>query len=48
MPSPGEAPAQWRRIRHGHTVNRGTHTIHTGGRFDSHLLAPDVRTDATA
>jgi predicted acyl esterase len=32
---------------HGHTVNRGTHTIHTGERFDSHLLAPVVRADAT-
>ena len=30
-------------FRHGRTVNRGTHTIHTGGRFDSHLLAPVVR-----
>jgi len=48
MPWPGEAPTQMARIRHGHTVNRGTHTIDTGGRFDSQLLAPVVRTDATA
>jgi predicted acyl esterase len=29
-------------FRHARTVNRGIHTIHTGGRFDSHLLAPVV------
>jgi predicted acyl esterase len=33
-------------FRHARTVNRGTHTIHTGGRFDSHLLAPIVSADA--
>jgi predicted acyl esterase len=32
-------------FRHGCTVNRGTHTIHTGGRFDSHLPAPVVCAD---
>ena len=25
---------------HDHSVNRGPHLIHTGGRFDSHLLIP--------
>jgi uncharacterized protein len=34
-------------FRQGRPVNRGTHAIHTGGRFDSHLLAPVVRADAT-
>jgi predicted acyl esterase len=26
--------------RHEDTINRGAHIIHTGGRFDSHLLVP--------
>jgi hypothetical protein len=26
--------------RHEDTVNRGTHRVHTGGRFDAHLLVP--------
>ena len=26
--------------RHEDTVNRGTHRVHTGGRYDSHLLVP--------
>jgi uncharacterized protein len=26
--------------RHEDTVNRGSHILHTGGRFDSHLLVP--------
>jgi uncharacterized protein len=34
-------------FRHARTVNRGTHTIHAGGRFDSHLLAPVVSAPAT-
>jgi hypothetical protein len=31
-------------VRAGHpkTVNTGAHLIHTGGRFDSHLLVPLV------
>ncbi len=29
-------------FRHARTMNRGTHTIHGGGQFDSHLLAPVV------
>lgn len=32
VPLPGVAPAT--------LVNRGTHVIHTGGRYDSHLLIP--------
>ena len=24
-------------------LNEGTHTIHTGGQYDSHLLVPVVR-----
>ena len=28
--------------RHEDTRNRGTHIIHTGGRFDSHLLVPVI------
>jgi predicted acyl esterase len=28
--------------RHEDTVNRGTHRVHSGGRFDSHLLVPVV------
>jgi hypothetical protein len=27
-------------IKHRDLVNRGTHTIHAGGRYDSHLLVP--------
>jgi predicted acyl esterase len=34
-------------FRHDRTVNRGTHTIHAGGRFDSYLLMPVVRAEAT-
>lgn len=28
--------------RHGYTVNAGTHVIHAGGRYDSHMLVPVV------
>ncbi|SOD98791.1 CocE/NonD family hydrolase [Blastococcus haudaquaticus] len=28
--------------RHEDTVNRGTHRVHTGGRYESHLLVPVV------
>ena len=30
---------------HTATVNRGAHIIHTGGRYDSHLLAPVIPPD---
>ena len=30
------------RYRHKKTVNRGTHTIYTGGKHDSHLLVPVI------
>ena len=32
-------------LAHNHSddVNLGTHSIHTGGQYDSHLLAPVVR-----
>jgi hypothetical protein len=39
----GQDADRYPAFRHSRTVNRGTHTIHTGGRFDSHLLAPVVR-----
>jgi uncharacterized protein len=29
-------------IKHTATVNRGKHVIHTGGRYDSHLLVPVI------
>ncbi len=29
-------------LGHGWSVNRGTHTIHSGGRYDSHLLVPVI------
>ena len=29
-------------LRHDDSVNHGRHTIHTGGRFDSHLLVPVI------
>jgi len=35
IPQPGPAI-----MRHEETRNRGRHLIHTGGRFDSHLLVP--------
>lgn len=36
----GHDAARYPAFRHERTVNRGQHTLHTGGRFDSHLLAP--------
>jgi uncharacterized protein len=42
----GHDAAPYPAFRHRRTVNRGLHTIHTGGQFDSHLFAPfaiDVR-----
>jgi predicted acyl esterase len=29
--------------RHGKTINSGQHVIHTGGRYDSHLLVPVIQ-----
>jgi predicted acyl esterase len=39
----GRDAARYPAFRHRHSVNRGRHAIHTGGRFDSHLLVPVVR-----
>ncbi|HEX3704764.1 MAG TPA: CocE/NonD family hydrolase, partial [Vicinamibacterales bacterium] len=41
----GHDAAHYPAFRHRRTVNRERHTIHTGGRFDSHLLAPFVLFD---
>ena len=38
----GHDAARYPAFRHRRTVNRGEHTIYTGGRFDSHLLVPHV------
>jgi predicted acyl esterase len=38
----GHDAAPYPAFRHRDTVNHGFHTIHTGGRFDSHLLVPFV------
>jgi predicted acyl esterase len=38
----GRDAARYPGFRHRDTVNRGYHTIYTGGRFDSHLLVPRV------
>lgn len=38
----GHDAASYPAFRHRRTVNRGFHTIHTGGDFDSHLMAPFV------
>lgn len=38
----GRDAAPYPAFRHRNTVNRGYHTIQTGGRFDSHLLVPKV------
>jgi putative CocE/NonD family hydrolase len=38
----GHDAAHYPGFRHRRTVNRGLHTIHTGGPFDSHLLVPYV------
>ena len=38
----GRDANQYPAFHHGRTINRGTHAIHTGARFDSHLLAPVV------
>lgn len=36
----GRDAANYPAFRHARTVNRGTHAIHTGGAYDSHLLVP--------
>jgi uncharacterized protein len=38
----GRDAARYPAFGHRDAVNRGYHTIHTGGRFDSHLLVPRV------
>lgn len=43
----GVPPEQYaKRYEHKETVNAGRHTIHTGGRYDSHLLVPVVPPEA--
>ena len=37
-----KAPGSRFELRHGPLVNYGNHIVHTGGRFDSHLLLPFV------
>jgi uncharacterized protein len=37
--------AKYPAFKHKQTVNRGTHSIHCGGRYDSHLLVPLIRGD---
>ena len=39
----GRDAARYPAFRHSHRINRGEHTIHSGGRFDSYLLVPLVR-----
>ena len=36
---------KWQIIEHTSTVNRGEHVIHTGGKYDSHLLVPVIPAD---
>jgi uncharacterized protein len=42
-----EAPPGLPFARHEDTRNEGTHIIHTGGRYDSHLLAPVIPSSAS-
>jgi len=39
----GRDAAKYPAFNHRQLVNRGTHAIHCGGRFDSHLLVPLIR-----
>jgi uncharacterized protein len=39
----GTDGAKYPAFRHKNTVNRGTHSIHCGGRYDSYLLVPLIR-----
>jgi len=38
----GHDAARYPAFKHGRSVNRGTHAIHTGGRYPSALLTPFV------
>lgn len=38
----GEYPEQIPVARHKDTVNKGTHVVHFGGKYDSHLLLPVI------
>jgi hypothetical protein len=38
----GHDAARYPALRHARLANRGTHTIYTGGAYDSHLLVPFV------
>jgi uncharacterized protein len=38
----GHDAARYPAFKHGQSVNRGTHSIHTGGRYPSALLVPFV------
>jgi putative CocE/NonD family hydrolase len=38
----GHDAARYPAFKHGRSINRGTHAIHTGGRYPSALLAPFV------
>ena len=38
----GEDLIEHRALAHNLSVNRGTHTIHSGGRYDSHVLIPMI------
>jgi uncharacterized protein len=42
----GHDAARYPALRHARLANRGTHTIYTGGGYDSHLLAPFVEAPA--
>ncbi|HEY1503654.1 MAG TPA: CocE/NonD family hydrolase [Stellaceae bacterium] len=39
----GTDAAKYPAFKHKRTVNRGTHSINCGGRYDSHLLVPVIR-----
>lgn len=39
----GKDAAKYPAFKHAALVNRGTHAVHCGGRFDSHLLLPVAR-----
>ncbi len=38
----GHDPARYPAFKHGASVNRGRHFLHTGGPFDAHLLIPVI------
>jgi len=39
----GTDGAKYPAFKHKNTVNRGKHSVHCGGRYDSHLLVPLIR-----